>query len=70
MFLSVFSLQTADCGGDGAIEEAGVWVTIWHVSTKGLSQIIGRHYHGSSDTVDLNIQSVLSLTSPNVPPCV
>lgn len=43
MFLSVLSLQTAGRGGDGAIEEAGVWAAIWHMSTKGLSQIIGRH---------------------------
>lgn len=59
MFLSVFSLQTAGLwGGDGAIEKAGVFAAIWHMPTKGLSQIIGRPRHGSSDTVDINIQSV------------
>lgn len=45
MFLSA-SLQTAVCGGDGAIEEAGVFAVICHMSAKGLSQIIGRHHHG------------------------
>lgn len=55
MFLSVFPLQSTGCGGDRAIEGVGVWAAIWHMSSKGLSQITGRHPHGSSDTLNHNI---------------
>lgn len=34
MPLSASSLQSADCGGEGAIEEVGVFAAIWHMSTK------------------------------------